>query len=615
MAKSKGTSISRTAMWILMGLLILGLAGFGAINVGGNIRSIGTVGEKQIPVDTYARQLQNEIRAIEQQTGQSLPFAQVQSIGLDRAVLQRLVRNRALDNEASQIGLSVGDEALREEILAIPAFQGIDGSFDREAYRFALQQSGSSEGEFETTLREEAARTLLQGAILSGVQMPDTYVRVLVDYVGEQRSFIWTELTGADLTEPLPTPTEEELRAYYEGNTESFMLDRTKKITYALLTPDAMIDAVDVPEEELRAEYEARIDDYQQPERRLVERLVFADQEAADRAAAQLEVGGATFESLVEDRGLDLADVDMGDVTRQELGAAGEDVFAAEAGETLGPLPSTLGPALFRVNAVLPAQNTSFEEAAPALRQDLALTRAQRAVEARAQDLDDQLAGGATLEQLAEETEMELGTIDWTPESSEGIAAYPDFRQAAAALETGDFPRIEQLDDGSIFAMRLDELLPERVNPFEAARADVQAAWQAEQTVERLTARADELVSTLSADGSFAEAGLTAVKEDNLTRDAFVNGTPEAFMSEVFDMAPGEATVIPGEESVFVVKLESITPATEDADSAALLEQLGERIDQALAEDLFNVYAGQITSEARPQIDRQALQAVHVNFP
>jgi peptidyl-prolyl cis-trans isomerase D len=88
MAKSSG--IGKTAMWILMGLLILGLGGFGAVNLSGNIRSLGTVGSKAIPVDTYARQLQNEIRAIEQQTGQPLPFARAQEIGLDRAVLQHL---------------------------------------------------------------------------------------------------------------------------------------------------------------------------------------------------------------------------------------------------------------------------------------------------------------------------------------------------------------------------------------------------------------------------------------------------------------------------------------------------------------------------------------------
>ncbi|MDW3184392.1 MAG: SurA N-terminal domain-containing protein [Roseobacter sp.] len=96
--------------------------------------------------------------------------------------MQRLIAQRALDHEAAQIGLSIGDENLRDRILEIGAFRGIDGAFDREGYRFALEQSGISEAQFETQLREEVARTLMQGAILSGVVMPDAFVDTLVNY-------------------------------------------------------------------------------------------------------------------------------------------------------------------------------------------------------------------------------------------------------------------------------------------------------------------------------------------------------------------------------------------------------------------------------------------------
>ncbi|WP_348541490.1 SurA N-terminal domain-containing protein [Sulfitobacter albidus] len=157
------SSLSKTAMWILMGLLFLGLGGFGAVNLSGNIRTIGSVGEMPVGADTYARELQQELRVISQQAGRPMSFAQAQQLGLDRAVLQRLLRDRALDHEAQQIGLSIGDAALRERIVEIPAFQGINGEFDREGYAQALQSAGLNEGEFETGLREEAARQLIQG--------------------------------------------------------------------------------------------------------------------------------------------------------------------------------------------------------------------------------------------------------------------------------------------------------------------------------------------------------------------------------------------------------------------------------------------------------------------
>ncbi|MEP5732596.1 MAG: peptidyl-prolyl cis-trans isomerase [Sulfitobacter sp.] len=612
---AKSTGIGKYAMWVLMGLLILGLGGFGAANLSGNIRSIGTVGSKSIPVDDYARQLQTEIQSISQQSGQHINFARVQEIGIDRAVLQRVVRNRALDHETSELGLSIGDEALREEILQIGSFQGVNGEFDREGYRYALQQGGVTEAEFELSLREEASRTLLQGAVLGGVQMPATYAETLVNYVGERRAFTWSRLNADALEAPIATPSADQLRAFYDENIDRFMLADTKVITYTLLSPDTLLGEIEVPEEELRAEYDARINQYVQPERRLVERLVFSDQETADQAAAALEVGGTTFRTLVEDRGLALADVDLGDVGRLELDGAGEAVFAAEVGDVVGPLPSSLGPALFRVNGVLPAQNTAFEAAREALQQELAVSRAVRAVEVRANDLDDQLAGGATLEQVAEETEMELGQINWTANSSEGIAAYTDFRQLANDLAAGDFPKIEQLDDGSIFAMRLDEELAERPNPFEESVEDVRAAWEAQQIVTALSAQAEGLVTSLAGDASFEDAGLDPNVEENQTRGGFIAGTTANFMSDIFDMDVGKVSILPDSDGILLVRLDSITAASEDDSSAALLEQLSEQLNQTLARDLFNIYADDVVRRAVPQIDQRALQAVHVNFP
>ena len=614
MAK-KGFSFSKTAVWALMALLILGLGGFGAINLSGNLRSIGTVGDKSISVDQYARQLQQEIRAIEAQTGESLPFARAQEMGLDRAVLQRIVRNRALDHEADEMGISIGDATLRDEIVAISAFQGIDGNFDREGYRFALQQSGMSEAEFERSIREEAARGLLQRAILGGVSMPDTYARTLVDYVAEERSFTWARLSEDDLDAPLPAGTEDELRAYYDANTDDFMLPASKSITYAWLAPEDLLDEVEVPEEELRAEYDARSDEYDQPERRLVERLVFADQEAADRAAAALEVDGTTFEALVEERGLALADVDLGDVAKSDLDDAGDAVFAAESGDIVGPLPSSLGPALFRVNAILPAQHVPFEEARDVLEETLAISRATRAVEARAQEIDDQLAGGATLEDLAQETKMRLGTIDWTQDSSEGIAAYGAFREAAAGLSANDFPQIDQLEDGGIFAMRLDETKDARPEPFEEARDAVETAWRNAQIVEALTEKAESLTETLAEEGGFEAAGLTPQLGEGLTRSSYVDGTPDDFMDQVFDLDDGGVAVLPAGDSVVVLRLDAVTPAGEDDQTQALMDRLSQQLDQALAQGLFDIYSNAVMRDADPQIDQRAINAVHVNFP
>ena len=611
---AKSSTISKTAIWILMGLLIVGLAGFGATNLSGNLRTIGTAGDKAISIETYARQLQQEMRAVEQQTREPLPFARAQQIGLDRAVLQQLVATRSLDHEAAELGLSVGDEELRNRILQISAFQGIDGSFDRESYRFALEQAGLSEAEFETQLREEVSRTILQGAVLGGVMMPDIYADTLVNYVGEERGFTWSILDATSLAEPVIEPDEATLRAHYDDNLDRFMLPETKQITYAVLSPDALIDDVVIDEAALREAYDLRTEEFNQPERRLVERLSFLDAASAEAALAKL-AENASFEDLVLERGLDLGDVDLGDVSEASLGDAGADVFSAEVGEVVGPLPSDLGPSLFRVNGVLAAQSTSFEDAQDQLRPQLANDRALRLVDAQAENLDDLLAGGATLEELADETDMVLGQIDWNAQTAEDIAAYQAFRRAAAVVTLEDFPQIERLDDGGLFALRLNEVLPPRPAPFEEARQDVLADWEASEVTSRLTAQAEDLLSQLQNGAAFAEAELDAIVEEGLVRSDFVPRTPPGFLNDVFEMNIGDVRLVESEAAVILVRLDAVAAPSKDGEAAALREQLALQAQQQLANDILEVYSRDVTRRANPQINQQAIDAVHVNFP
>ena len=612
---STGKTISKTFVWVIIGLAMLGLGGFGASNLSGTIRTIGTVGDKHIDVGEYARQLGQEIRAVEAQTGERLPFVRVKEIGLDQAVLARLVSARALDHEATQMGLSIGDAALRDQIVDIPAFQGIDGSFDREGYTFALERSGTSEADFETRLREETARTLLLGAMVGGVVMPDTYVSTLLNYIGETRNFKWARLASADLNEELPTASDATLRSYFDENIDEFMLAETKRITYVHLSPDALIQGIEVPQEELEAEFKARADEYNRPERRLVERLVYLDEESANQAAAALEVSGTTFEALVEERGLALADIDLGDVDRLSLDGAGEAVFAANVGDVVGPLASDLGPALFRINGVLPALITTFAEAKPQLQEILAADRARRLVSIQAQEYDDLLAGGATIEELADETDLVLGTLDWSDGNGEGLGAYVGFAKAARAITSEDFPKIENLEDGGVFAIRLDEELPVRPSEFAESREQVVASWENNQLETSLNAQAAILVPQLQSGTDFAGLDLTPTEEIDQPRTAFITGTPPSFMEDVFKMAVGDVIVVDSFGTVLVVRLDAINSAATNENVEALRTQLQAQVSQTLARDLYNIYSNDAVKRAGQKIDPRSVAAVHVNFP
>lgn len=607
-------NLSKTFVWILIGMLMLGLAGFGAVNLSGTVRTVAQVGDEDISIDDYVRELQREIRAIEAQTGQPMQMSQARELGLDQQALSRLVALAALDNEVAQLGLSIGDENLQNEIVGIPAFQGADGSFDREAYRFQLEQVGMTDSEFEDDLRKESARTIVQGAIMNGVEMSPVMTKALADYVLARRSFTVATVSVDDLKSPIPTPTEDQVQEYYDANTDLFTLPRTKKITYAVLSPEMLQDTVEIDEQSLKRLYDQRKDQYQQPERRLVERLVYPSEAEAIDAMAQLEVGGADFEQLVRERELDLSSVDLGDVTREDLGDAADEVFAAEIDDVVGPLPSVFGPALFRVNGSLSAHDVSFEEAEPELRAELAAERARRLIETQAEDINDMLAGGATLEELANETDMELGEIDWTRQSEDGIAAYDGFRTAAQAVSDGDFPEVAFLEDGSIFALRVNEVLPPRPEPLETARDRVATAWVQEQTAKALQEQANSVVTELAVDGDFTTINLPFRVENALTRTAFLDNVPADFMTQVFEMEPSEVRVISGPESAFIVRLDDVLPPAETAEQIQMQEAAAAQLNQALAQNIFDIYIRDTQTRARPTLDQRALNAVHANF-
>lgn len=612
---SKQNSVSKTLVWILMGMLILGLGGFGITNLGGSVQSVGKVDGKDIGVTEYYRSVQQELDAIQAQTGQRITFAQAQQFGLQQQVLARLVNQRAMDAEAERLGLSMGDENLRDQIVTIPAFQGLDGSFDREAYAFALQNSGLNETEFESSLREDAARTLLQSAIIGGIEMPNSYSAALTSYLGENRSFSYATLTEANLDAEIPAANDADLRAFYDANLERFMQLATRDITYAWVAPSMLLDTVEVDEDSLKAQYEARNAEFNQPERRLVERLVYGSNEEAATALAQINAGESTYEDQVTARGLDLADVDMGDVTETALGEAGATVFAAETGDVVGPFQSDLGPALFRVNAVLAAQSITFEEAKAALRSELAVDRARRVIDAQINTVDDLLAGGATLEDVADETDLMLDTIKFHAGSEDAIAGYADFRAAAQAVQDGDFPEVANLDDGGIFALRLDGTSEAAPTPFEDAREDVQAAWRADQIQTALETKADALINEMKAGADIITLGLIVAQEQDVVRNDFLPDVPPALLQSVFEMSKGELRAVAGAGSYLIVELDDITDADLSVGENATIQNLvGQQVSQSLTQDVLDAYANFVRRNAEIEIDQNALAAVHAQL-
>ena len=358
---SRTQSVSKIFVWILLALLILGLAGFGATNLGGNIRSVGQVGTRDIPVQEYARALQNDIRNTSSQFGQQLTFQQAELFGIPQQTLGRIITEKAMDFEAENLGISVGDAVVRNQLMEISSFHGLDGNFDRDTYAYALQNAGLSEADFENQLRDETARSLLQAAVLTGNKMPEPYSNTLISFLLEQRSGVLVQLKEENLTSPLSVATADQLRAFYEENIDQFSLPESKSITYLQLTPDLVRDTISIDEEALLALYEKNASQYFTPEKRDVDRLVFLDAAVARESLQKLTSDSMNFDELVESRGLSVDDVKLGNVAAAELGGVADDIFSAHVGDIIGPLNSDLGPALFRIRGITAEKKIGFE--------------------------------------------------------------------------------------------------------------------------------------------------------------------------------------------------------------------------------------------------------------
>jgi peptidyl-prolyl cis-trans isomerase D len=615
-AKRPKNVVKDTAVWVLMGMLILGLGGFGVTNFGGGVSTVGTVGEVEITADDYARAFQTQLGAFSQQVGQPISAQEGLAFGLDRQVLQNLVTQAALDNEAQRVGLSVGDAVVAAEITANDAFKGVSGSFDRETYRFALDRANQSEAEFEAGLRRDITRSLLQGTVSGGFAAPDVLTGTLYGWIAERRGFSMLRLGEADLVTPVADPTEDALKAFHTANIDRFTAPEAKRITFAALLPEDIATDQPVDDAILREMYQGRIAEFIIPERRIVERLVYPDQAAADAARAELD-GGVTFDALVTARGLTLDAIDLGDVTREDLGEGGEAVFAAPEGGVVGPVASDLGPALYRIVTALDAEETSFEEARDTLAIEIQTDAARRVIADKVELVDDLLAGGATLEDLAKDAGLTLGTIDHVVgrQGSATIEGYPAFREAADAVLADDFPEAIVLEDGGIVALRLDEVVPAAPIPFAEAREAVEAAWRADALKTALSARAVEIKSAIEGGAAIGSFGIVDVTPET-ARDGFITGAPETLLPAVFRLSEGDVQVIEAEDFIAVVQLDRIEPAAREGEDAdALRAAIAARAQQAIAADAFAAFTTALSAEAGITLDQAVINAVNTSLP
>ena len=609
MAGSK-SKLGKTFAWVLMSFVIIGLGGFGAVNFSSSDNAVASVGETEISSREYSRALSNELRKFSAQLGQEITFEQAQTFGITSNVLSQLITAKSLENEAKRIGISVNDKVIISNLNKTPAFQSIDGKFDKETYTFVLENAGMKPSVYESAVRAETSRMILQSGITKGVMIPENYLEVMAKYLFQTRDFELVSLTWNNLDQPEPEPSDKEIKEYHRENSAQYMRPETKMISYVILTPEMLSKGREIDNKLLEEVYSERISEFNQEEKRRSERLVFLTLKEAEEARGSINSENTSFTNLLDDRGLSTSEIDIGYKTKNELGEAGDGLFAAKISEVIGPFDTDLGPSLFRLVDIQEAKITSFEAVKEDLSNELALSEAVKEITTLSQQFDDLLASGASLEELALETPLEFKTIAYFPGAVDSeITQYEGFKNAATTVSTKDFPEIITLSDGSVLALRLDEILEPALKPLDEVYQSVLSNWVSSKKNELLRNQAELYLSN---------GNINSMKSDKfegISRDDFSDETPPALLATVFEMNTGEYKIENFNDTIAIIRLVEIEDGISDKpEEAEILKSLEMQINSTLSQDLFRIMVSEIQKSRGIAVDESAINAVHVNF-
>lgn len=592
--------VAKIFVFVLFGLLILSFAVWGIgdmLRQGGDAPVVAEVGDQQIEEATYRRELSETMSLLSRRIGDQVTLEMAQALGLPRQVLQRLVTDKLITAEAEARGLIVTDEQVRDAIFRNPNFRGADGRFDRARFEQTLFQARISEAAYIADLRDQLLQQQLSVALGAAVEPPELLVETLYRRQAERRRADWLALPVAAQPE-VELPAEEVLREYYEANKDAFMAPAYRELSYLWLQPEDLFDEVAVDEAALREEYESNPEAYLEPERRTVEQAVYDGEEAAEAAYQRIQ-GGEDYAAVVQET-TGGAPVPLGTVTRGGLPTALRDAaFGSDAPGVVAPVESAFGWHLMRIAEIEAGEQAGFEEVRPEIEQALKRRQAVDALVSIVNQLDDELAGGATLEEAAQKLAVELKripAISRQGQAPDGTAVEPlpqPERFLTQAFETpvGEQSLVLETDQGGYFLVRVEGETPARPRPFEAVRDQVAARWQQEQKQEAAWARADEIQARLQEGQTLSKVagdqGLQLVEGEPLRRDA--EQPSQALVQALFEAEAGASVVAEGPEGPIVAVLREVQEA-DPAEAPQELASIRENLTQRLRGDVFDLY-------------------------
>jgi peptidyl-prolyl cis-trans isomerase D len=603
-------------MFLLAG--VFGLWGINDIFTGFGRSTLAKIGNTEIGIPEFQQVYRDRLNQMSHDFGKPISPQEATALGLDRQVLGEMIAQSAMDQRARQIGLGIPDTEIARHITTDPNLQTINGQFDRNKFEQILRNMGMTEQRFVAEQRQTALRRQIIDSMTGDLSPPKAWLDAINQFQNELRSVNYVVL-GPEQAGVIPQPTDEELGKYFDERKIMFRAPEYRKIDVVAVTPTELAKWMEISDDDIKSTYQKEISRFTTPERRHIQQIIFPTMADAQAAADRVK-SGTSFAAIAAERGLKEQDTDLGTVAKSTIvdPAEADAAFALKEGEVSAPVQGRFGAILATVLKIEPQVTKSLADVSTQIRGDIALDRAKAQVQDLHDKIEDDRAGGATLEQAAEKLKLPIVTVnvDRSGHDPDGkpvtnIPHAADIVNAGYASDVGvDNDPIDA--DGGYIWYAVTDIAKAHDRNLDEVKAQVTQRWRDDEIAARLKTKAEEILGKLKGGEAF-DAVATANKLKIETATDLKRGgssgaiTPrmtEAIFSTAKDAYGDSVGDVPTQWVVF--RVADIKTPSLDPNSAGAKTVL-QTVQRQMADDVIGQYMAWLEPYLGVKINTAAL--------
>ncbi|MCC9622983.1 SurA N-terminal domain-containing protein [Thalassospira sp. MA62] len=588
----------------------------------GTSRQVAEIGSQSVTPVELDRAFQRNVRNMQNTFGPSFNQQQAIQMGLLNNTVQSLVSQKLMREDAKELGIGITDEKVRDAIFASDNFKDPNTNrFSRDRFLQALYSAGYTEQEFVDGVRGDLMSQQVIGSMTSAASVPDIMAKQILAYRNEHRSGSFFALNDAEFAN-IEVPDDATLRQFHEDNAAQFTAPERRDVVLATLSANDLIDSVMVTEDEIAESYQQRQAEFQVPETRTVEQILFAPnaEQSARDAYQRLQEGADFMDVATTDADMDESMVRLGKFTENDILPDLRDAaFSLEEGGISEPVETALGWHILRVPSIEEGSTKSLDDVRDQIVSGLKQYKAEDSVYDLAATFDEDLGAGVPIEDAA--TNVGAKTYHLTDVvrgeglGDQDIQDADEINAKIYELEDGEESFLEETATGVRYVVRVENIKPSALRPFEDVRDDVIAAWTAQERQSRMLAKAEELADAINTNGTdvttvASEDGAT-VRDTGLTTRTgrgLADDVNPSVAAALFTLDDGKAKAIQTGDSVLVVKLDQVQAAdTQSADSSSVQNELKQNITQ----DLVSQYLDYLNDEISVSINNSVINGLY----